>query len=283
MKIETLVDDIYTLMREGGDLSDETVQGFADSLSTIVRQRLDPEARKQESRGLRMSNLGEHCDRKAWYGAHKPDAGEPLEPHVLLKFLLGDVWEAVLLFLARASGHEVVGEQDSMDLHGVPGHRDAVIDGVTVDVKSASTYSFKKFAQPGVLTKDEDSFFYLDQLGGYVEAGRKDPLVTDKIRGAFLVGDKTLGHICLDIKEFPENRDWKTKIKHKQQMLASDALPERGYPDVPDGKSGNMKLGTACSYCAFKHKCWQPRTFLYSNGPRYLTKVARTPDVPEVT
>ena len=61
-------------------------------------------------------------------------------------------------------------------------------------------------------------------------------------------------------------------------------IPERCYPDIPDGKSGNMKLSVPCSYCSFKEHCWpELRTFIYSNGPRYLTKVVRTPDVYEAT
>jgi hypothetical protein len=43
-----------------------------------------------------------------------------------------------------------------------------------------------------------------------------------------------------------------------------------------------MKLGTGCSYCAFKKHCWPGlRGFAYSGGPRYLTNVVKTPDVPE--
>jgi hypothetical protein len=50
-----------------------------------------------------------------------------------------------------------------------------------------------------------------------------------------------------------------------------------------------MKLATACSFCDFKKHCWSSsnngaglRAFKYSNGVRYLTSVASTPDVEEV-
>ena len=56
--------------------------------------------------------------------------------------------------------------------------------------------------------------------------------------------------------------------------------PNRAFSDVPDGKSGNMKLGTQCSYCEFKKVCWPDlKTYIYSSGPRYLTKVVREPKV----
>lgn len=63
----------------------------------------------------------------------------------------------------------------------------------------------------------------------------------------------------------------------------SGPKPERAFQPEPDGKSGNMKLGLQCSYCNMKHACYPNlRTFIYSNGPRYLTTVVKTPDVPEV-
>ena len=56
-----------------------------------------------------------------------------------------------------------------------------------------------------------------------------------------------------------------------------------------DGSSGNRKLDVGCSYCAYKVDCWKDsnngtglRKFIYANGPRYLTQVAKKPDVPEV-
>ena len=49
---------------------------------------------------------------------------------------------------------------------------------------------------------------------------------------------------------------------------------------MPDGKSGNMKLATACGYCQWKTTCWpQAKAYKYSDGDRYLTKVVREPRV----
>jgi len=42
-------------------------------------------------------------------------------------------------------------------------------------------------------------------------------------------------------------------------------------------------LPVGCSYCAFKHECYpELRTFIYSNGPKFLVEVARAPTVMEV-
>ena len=59
--------------------------------------------------------------------------------------MFGDILEELLLFLAKEAGHTVTGQQDTLSISGVNGHRDAIIDGRLVDVKSASSYSFRKF------------------------------------------------------------------------------------------------------------------------------------------
>jgi len=151
---------------------------------------------------------------------------------------------------------------------------------VVVDVKSASTFSFKKF-QEGTLAEN-DSFGYVDQLQSYLYAGQTDDQVTDKNRAGFLVVDKTLGHICLDLHE-RKNVPYNKIYAHKKAMVASSSLPERGFQPIPEGASGNEKLGVQCSYCDYRNKCYPNlRTFLYSSGPTYLAKVAREPKVMEI-
>ena len=226
-----------------------------------------------------MSNVGKPCERQLWYDINTPEDGESLPPEAFMKFLFGDLCELLLLFLVEASGHEVAGTQDTQEIEGIKGHRDAVIDGVVVDVKSASTYSFQKF-RDGTLAQN-DSFGYVDQLQSYLYAAGDDPVVTDKSRGAFLVLDKTLGHICLDIHE-NKHLPYDKIYAHKKAVVASGTPPERGFSPEPDGASGNMKLPMNCSYCAFKEKCHPGlRTFIYSNGPRFLTEVKKVPNVPE--
>lgn len=277
MKIETLVSDIYELVDKGGEISDELVSSFATDLAEIVRSRMKE---RESGTYLRPSNLGEDCDRKLWYSIRHPDIAEPLSPETKLKFLIGDIHEAVLLFLAEAAGHSVEGKQTSLEIDGVIGSRDAVINGVTVDVKSASSRSFDKFVDG--LKPDTDAFGYIKQLNFYLKAADNDPTVTDHDRAAFLASDKTLGKITLDIHKRGDI-DFGKLIEDKRAMLASDKLPRRGYGSVPFGKSGNQALGTKCKYCAFKHSCWPGlRTFVYSYGPEFLTEVVNEPRVFEV-
>ena len=79
------------------------------------------------------------------------------------------------------------------------------------------------------------------------------------------------------------------RIKHLKEVVKSKTPPKRCFKPKADGESGNEKLDTNCSYCAFKEVCWSDanngdglRLFLYSNGPRWLTRVEKEPKVYEV-
>ena len=94
-----------------------------------------------------MSNVG-RPERQLYYEVHgvgeEGQKPEELRPQTMLQFMFGDVWESILLYLAKEAGHTVTHEQSEVTLNGVKGHNDAIIDGVVVDVKSASPFSFKK-------------------------------------------------------------------------------------------------------------------------------------------
>ena len=275
-KIEDLIPDIQELLVSGVEVPSEIADKFASSMRELLVTRLTRGERKPT---LRMSNIGKP-DRQLWYELNMPEKAEKMHPNAYLKFLLGDIFEEVILTLAELSGHSVEGRQDEMEIAGIKGHRDCVIDGVTVDAKTASPYSFKKFEDH--LTPDNDAFGYTQQIQSYMEAAKDDPIVTDKTRGAFFVGQKVTGDLCLDIHE---KTDFPIEdiIEHKKQVVTLPEPPERCYEPEPYGKSGNMALGINCSYCSFKKECYPGlRMFLYSGRPVFLTEVTREPNVPEV-
>jgi hypothetical protein len=274
--IDTLVDDIYAVISSGIEVDEYRTEAFGRDVGITVTERITPSRRDPT---LRASNLGTPCERKLWYSINQPERGSPLPPAAKLKFLFGDILEHELLFLAEVAGHTVTHRQREVSINGIVGHIDAVIDGVLVDCKSASSFAFQKFKQHGLV--NDDPFGYIDQLNFYHYAARYSALEVDPNRFAFLVIDKTLGHICLDVHQ-PNGVDYSKIVEQKKEMVRG-AVPKRSYFDEPDGKSGNRKLGTVCGYCDFKSTCWPTlRTFLYANGPRYLTNVVKVPDVPEV-
>ena len=271
--------DIHALFEsENWAPSSETINKFGNELAKHLANRA---SEIKSAPKLRLSNIGTECTKKLWYTINKPNSAEKLSPQTRFKFLIGDLLEELLLFLAEEAGHSVEGRQTTLTINGVEGHRDAIIDGRLVDVKSASTMSFRKFEANGL--RGNDPFNYLDQLGSYLSASSTDPLLKEKDVASFLVVDKTLGNICLDT--YPKTDvDYHKKVDDLREMLKQPEPPAQAYLPVPDGKSGNMKLGTQCSYCSFKHECFPKlRTFLYASGPTFLTHVERTPKVVEVT
>jgi len=278
--VKTLVKDMYKTLEGRGNWDETRSKNLANGISVLSNQRF---SKPQEPRAyLSLSSIGTPCKRKLWYKVNKAGEGESLTPNTLLKFFYGDMIEELILELAIASGHTVEGQQDRLNVHGIKGHRDAVINGMTIDVKSCSNYAFKKFKK-GKL-RDDDPFGYISQLSSYVYAGKDDPLVTDKTHGAFLAVDKQTGHICLDVYDFTEE----LKTKEKEMLAAKDMvekdIPEERIDAVPQSKtSPNTKLSMQCSYCEYKYLCWDKvRTFIYSYGPEYLTDVVNEPKVPEV-
>lgn len=274
-KIETLVEDIYDLFDpdKHHETNEENVSQFAQTVVDIVRTRLGK--RPETAGNLRFSNLG-RPDRQIWYQA-KGVVPEVMTPKTYLKFMYGDIIEAFVLFLCKEAGHEVTDEQREVEVDGIKGHIDALIDGHVVDVKSASPFSYTKF-KTGTLF-EKDAFAYIPQISGYAN------VLTPTKTSYFLAFDKVHGDMCtLGVSpSIASSYEPAPRIAHLKAVIASDVLPPRCYPVEEDGKSGNMKLGTECSYCQFKYEC-NPglRTFLYSGKPRFLTRVVRVPDVPEL-
>jgi hypothetical protein len=277
--LDTLVDDVYGLFDPDTDHepNEELLNEFTENLKQLLRSRLRSSPRRSGG-GIRFSSLGKP-DRQVYFDHHPDPANEePLLPKTYLKFLYGDVIEQLYLYLAKESGHSVEQEQAEIEVNGIFGHIDAIIDGTVVDLKSASSYGYRKFEEGTV--EQDDPFGYVAQLAGYAA------VLTPGKEAAWWAVDKSSGDHCVSVLKptvikhhLPEPR-----IEHLKKVVESDTPPPLCYEPVPDGKSGNMKLPTPCSYCKHKFRCHpDARLFIYSSGPRYLTTVAREPDVPEVT
>ena len=282
MDLNSLVRDIYDMLEdrevaEGVDLEDECKR-FGESVAEHLLGALQPEANR---RGLRLSAIG-RPDRQVYNTYHGVD-GEPIRGATLIKFLYGHIIEALLIALTRCSGHLVEDEQKEVELEGVKGHMDCRIDGVLVDVKSCSSYGYKKFRNHE-LHKD-DPFGYIGQLKAYAEAEGDHEY-------AWLAMDKQNGNLCVlryderdTESDYYDSVNWSAseRVRELKKLVGYDSPPQVCYEPVPDGKSGNEKLDTGCAYCQYKAHCWpDAKVFLYANGPRWLTKVVKEPRVLEV-
>ena len=276
--VDTLIADIYTLMEtkeipEGVSLEEEC-ERFGREMGELLLSQLQPEA---DNRGLRLSQIG-RPDRQI-YNLHNSVGSEQFGGPTYIKFLYGHLVEAMVLALTRISGHAVTDEQKVCYVEGVKGHMDCRIDGVLTDVKSCSSYGFKKFRNNTL--HEEDPFGYIGQLKAYAHSE----------------GDRTYGWLALDKQNgtlawlqyheddnegapYKDAIDWDAaeRVRHIKKLIGSDELPVVCYDPQPIGTSGNMELAPGCRFCSFKHDCFpELKVYRYANGPKYLTKVVKEP------
>ena len=166
--------------------------------------------------------------------------------------------------LLRTVKAKIKGVQGDVKLNtkffDMKGTYDIIIDDKVYDIKSASPFAFeKKFGESGGgfhKIAEDDVFGYLSQGYLYSEA-------TGKPFGGWIVVNKATGEML--VSQPPENdteyrKKALDKVHHNIKALMEDAPFEKCY-DLQEEvfyqkKTGNKVLGTVCSYCPYKHKCW---------------------------
>ena len=244
-KVDTVVDDIYETLSclcdsEELVISDEQVEEFGERIKKALKSWATPH---KERTSLRMSIIGRPM-RRLWYDLKNGNlAHNRTHPSVFIKFLYGHILEELVLLLVKLSGHEVEDEQKEIEVDGVKGHMDCKIDGEVVDIKTASSFAFKKFVE-GTL-HDDDPFGYMAQLSGYETAEGTD-------EGGFLAMNKESGELALYQPGPLVKINVKDKIKSIRSAADLDKPPARCYNPIPEGKRGNMRLPRQCVYCPYK-------------------------------
>jgi hypothetical protein len=289
MTIDTLTQDIYRILDPSTShvVSAPSLQGAGLAISEEITKAIERENRPREKGKLWASDLGKPCLRQHWYNFNAPEEGEQLNGHTIFKFLYGNILEETVLELARQAGHKVSYEQEVIEYQvnddwTVRGRIDAVIDGTLVDVKTTSSYGYKKYTTEG-LDATNDTFGYLYQLGFYTSFSDEGTHSTG-VPG-FVWIDKQNGHIAYTPVDVPCSESIRERAESIVDAIEGrEADASRGFSPEPYGKSGNQKLGTGCSYCAFKHRCWRDandgeglKGYLYSHGPVWFTDITRLP------
>lgn len=279
---ELVVPDIYAMLEahkahDGVDV-EAVIEQFGEECKDALRAAVSPVGDRS---GLRLSAIGKPA-RKLWQSVYAV-RGLAVDGPTYIKFLYGHLTEAMVIAMARLAGHEVTDQQKEVEVEGVKGHIDGRLDGVLFDVKSASSYGFKKFRYNKL--HESDDFGYIDQIKAYACAEGDTKygwLAMDKQNG-------TLAWLQYDESKLNApyaqavNWDAAERVRDIKKMLGGP-LPSHCHKPVPDGKSGNEKLVSGCVYCDFREVCWPDAVaYSYSSGPRYLTKVVKEPRVGNIT
>jgi CRISPR/Cas system-associated exonuclease Cas4 (RecB family) len=286
-QIDTLVQDIYGLFEKPHTPDEKNLDEFLASIKSTVLKRMKEDPTQEREGYLRMSLIGKP-DRQIWYQmrldkealkANRPNG----QTHI--KFMFGDIIEALLILLIKESGHTIENEQMVVSVNGVEGSMDFTVDGAVLDAKSASSYGIKKFRDGSIV--NDDPFGYIGQISGY-----KNGVETKygrKVRQGLLAMNKENAELVLCMIPEKHTIDVPQRIETLHEQLSQDKPPERCYkPKVLD--NGNHELPKGCGWCAFKEMCWNDvnggqglRVFKYSNGPQFFTKVVNPPRVQEIT
>ena len=280
--IDTLVKDIYDLFNSDEISMDEKeIDTYINEFGNNIKEHLKSSLfeKERDKNNLRLSAIG-RPDRQIWYDVNLNNKAQPFTSPTKIKFLYGYILEELLIALSKIAEHKVTDTQKELEVEGVKGHQDCMIDDVLVDCKSTSPRGFDKFKK-GDLTRD-DPFGYIAQISAYAEGNNVD-------KAAFLGINKQSGEICLSPFHSLEMINAGDRVNYLKSMVKNKYPPNRCYSDVKDGVSGNRKLGTSCFYCNHKKECWKDvnngkglRVYNYAMGYRYLTKVIREPDVEEI-
>ena len=276
--LNTLVEDINEtlspLSRNAEiNISDDDIEELGERIKNSIKQWARP-AERNKTFSIRMSNLGRPA-RQLWFENKYGVNEESLDSSKFIKFLYGHIIEELLITLVKISGHKITDMQKEVNLDGVSGHIDCKIDDEVVDIKSASSFAFKKFKNES-LTED-DPFGYITQLAAYEKhEGSKE--------GGFLVLNKESGELTLYQPEELDKPYIPDRIEYVKSSFKKNDPPPLCYEPVPEGVKGNKKLNKNCTYCQFKFKCFDSlRVFKYAKGPVFLSKVVVEPKVEEIT
>ncbi len=259
------------------ELPDHLITEFKESCELAIRKQFT----KREGAKLRMSGIGRPICQQI---LSLQDCPKESSYNDIMRFLFGDLIEAVAMLVIKAAGIKVVGEQKPsqiiLDKENIKGTLDVIIeeDGVQKvwDIKSASPFSFDyKFRKGYDKIRDDDPFGYIVQGHLYGEAN-KMPF------GGWIVVNKSTGEWAVvdapsDIEERKRvikeaNRIVKTvkKADFKKVKLKDDWETYRQDGEILRTK--NRLMPKLCSFCEYKKHCW--------TNAEYATKITSKAKMP---
>ena len=235
-------------------MSAKTIAGIKKDIGEALNRQFGKRTKRRKFQ-LRMSNIGRpSC--QLWFEKNQPEKSDPLPTTFVMNMMLGDIVEAVFKGLMKEAKIKFE-DSDKVYLNvadeKVSGTYDLVLDDAVDDIKSASDWSYRnKFESFDTLSAD-DAFGYVGQLAGYAKAlGKKAGgwWVVNKANGSFKYVPAENIDVDKEVKKLEENVKT-VKSNVFKRCYESEEETFRGKP------TGNRVLSKTCSFCRYKHSCWE--------------------------
>mgnify|MGYP006426939017 CR=1 FL=1 len=285
-EIHSLIPDILNLFDTGVDVSDSKAHQLGEAVAETVKKKMKFAGMPFNSEGkLYLSQIGK--DDHLLYFNYKGWPQEEMGSDIKLRLMYGDIIEELLLWLAEMAGHEVTEKQWLVTVDDVRGRKDCRIDGVNIDVKSMSRYTFAQ-AEKGTFFDTAMGMAYIHQLSSYLygeQMAESDSREPDENVGGFFAFDKDTGKMHLDLfnkEDLPNPYD---RVKHLKSLFKKDTPPPPPKEGYIVEENGNIKIPDAYMFNPFKWEIWgdELRCFVRSNGRlEYYIHVEKTPRMDEV-
>jgi len=235
-------------------MSAKTISGIQKDIGEALERQFGTKTKRREF-NIRMSNVGRPTC-QLWFEKNSPEKAEPLPTTFVMNMMLGDIVEAVFKgIMTEAKIKFQNSDKVSLDIANtkVSGTYDLVLDDAVDDIKSASDWSYRNKFESFDTLAEEDPFGYVGQLAGYAKAlGKKAGgwWVINKANGSFKYIPASGLDVDKEVAKLEDNVKTVTLNKFKR-CYEPEEETFRGKP------TGNRVLGKTCSFCRYKHSCWE--------------------------
>lgn len=259
----TLLSFLSKAVKGGAEMPSHLLDEFADLAKKALEKHFSK--KDEEDFRLRMSNIGRPLCQLQMQ-ANGAEAEVP-DYSFKMRMIMGDVLEAVLITLIKASGVEVKNIHKKVELKdkdiNIKGEFDIELSDGIYDIKTVSPYAFdNKFNSDNAFNsiKTTDTFGYVSQGYGY-------GLAADLPFKGWIALNKSTGQIAFaeapDDKK--ETKEVANALKKTHRTIYNGEPFKRCFSDTEETyyskPTGNRVLGFECSYCPYKTTCWDKLEF----------------------
>ena len=258
------------------------VEEFKSACGEAVDKQFSRQQTDKER--IRMSGLGKPvCQQQLGVKGH-PRQGSYND---IMRFLFGDLIEAVAMLVMKAAGVNVVAEQKPCELildgETIKGTLDVILDEngehKVWDIKSASPFSFDyKFRKGYDAIKEDDAFGYIMQGHLYGESN-KLPF------GGWIVINKSSGEWAVVPAPEDQMEERKELILQANDVVRQIKSKKFKIPFTPEWetyknkgeviRTKNKLMPKICTFCEYKSHCWSKASY----QPKITSRAKSPPNV----